>query len=54
MKRSSIPNTQSPRERALWRTLSLYRSMLRQRKKEQYGLASNREADLYRIPPAGK
>jgi len=42
-----LPNTQTPANRALWKTIRAQISERRREKRQKYGLRSNREADLY-------
>jgi hypothetical protein len=46
-RRPRLPNTQTREERALWQSIRAQLSERRRQKREQYGLASNRGADLY-------
>jgi hypothetical protein len=41
------PNTQTAAERKLWQEIRRKLSTQRRRKRKQYGLSSNRAADLY-------
>jgi len=41
------PNTQTAAERTLWRKIRRHMSAQRRRKRQLYGLSSNREADLF-------
>jgi hypothetical protein len=46
-RRPRLPNTQTPEQRALWKTIRAQLSERRAQKRQKYDLRSNREADLY-------
>jgi hypothetical protein len=46
-RRPSLLNTQTPEERAFWKTIRAQLSERRGQKRQKYDLRSNREADLY-------
>jgi hypothetical protein len=46
-RRPRLPNTQTPEDRALWQSIRAQLAAQRRGKRKQYGLSSNREAELY-------